>query len=130
MPRSIAEDTSIFASKPDFDGLPGPGPAQRISSTSALGRASHQRHVAGEILVLRGRAKARPSIASELLGLIAEDADHFGGTAEVQRARGILSEGTSAHRQLAIWREAQAAGANDALRTVVDGLAKETVAGT
>ena len=76
--------------------------------------------------------RPRPSIASELLGLIAEDADHVGGTAEVQRARGILSEGTSAHRQLAIWREAQAAGADDAdaPRTVVDWLAKETVAGT
>ena len=50
----------------------------------------------------------------------------------MQRAGGILSEGTSAHRQLAIWREAQVAGADDAdaLRTVVDWLAKATVEGT
>ena len=45
-------------------------------------------------------------LLSELLDLIAEDADHFGCTAEVERARGILAEGTSAHRQLAIWRGA------------------------
>ena len=71
-------------------------------------------------------------LLSELLDLIAEDADHFGCTAEVERARAILAEGTSAHRQLAIWKQAQAAGADSAaaLRSVVDWLAKETVVGT
>ena len=69
---------------------------------------------------------------AELLDLIEEDAEYFGCTAEVERARGILAEGTSAHRQLAIWNEAQAAGADSAsaLRTVVDWLTEETVAGT
>ncbi|MDD9989238.1 MAG: carboxylate-amine ligase [Spirochaetaceae bacterium] len=71
-------------------------------------------------------------LLAELLDLIDEDAAHFGCAAEVERARGILADGTSAHRQLAIWREAQAAGADSAaaLRTVVDWLAEETVAGT
>ena len=79
-----------------------------------------------------GEVVSCDKLLAELLGLVAEDAAQFGCTTEVERARGILAEGTSAHRQLAIWNEAQAAGADSAgaLRTVVDWLAEETVAGT
>jgi len=78
-------------------------------------------------------------LLSELLDLVGEDAAHFDCAPEVERARGILAEGTSAHRQRAIAHrhgatgsEAQEAGADSAaaLRTVVDWLAEQTVAGT
>ena len=79
-----------------------------------------------------GEVVAYDKLLSELLDLVGEDADHFGCAQEVERARGILAEGTSAHRQSAIWNEARAAGADSAaaLRAVVDWLAEQTVAGT
>ena len=79
-----------------------------------------------------GEVVAYDKLLSELLDLVGEDADHFGCTQEVERARRILAEGTSAHRQLALRAEAQAAGADSpaALRAVVDWLAEQTVAGT
>ena len=79
-----------------------------------------------------GEVVSCDTLLAELLDLIEEDAAEFGCTTEIERARGILAEGTSAHRQLAIWNEAQAAGADSAgaLRTVVDWLTEETVAGT
>ena len=93
-----------------------------------------QRYGSDQGLVDFGIGEVVPcnKLLAELLGLVAEDAAQFGCTTEVERARGILAEGTSAHRQLAIWNEAQAAGADSAgaLRTVVDWLTEETVAGT
>ena len=79
-----------------------------------------------------GEVVAYDQLLAELLDLVGEDAVHFGCAREVERARGILAEGTSAHRQLAIRQEAQAAGADHAaaLRAVVDWLAEQTVAGT
>ncbi|MFX9299595.1 hypothetical protein ABTO34_20745, partial [Acinetobacter baumannii] len=60
-----------------------------------------------------------------------EDAEHFGCTAEVERAREIVARGTSAHRQIAIYQEALAAGAgeDEALRRVVDWLVEESMVG-
>ena len=99
-----------------------------------LSRPRSQADFSATLLVDFGIGEVVPydKLLAELLELIDEDADHFGCTAEVERARGILADGTSAHRQLAIWREAQAAGADPAaaLRSVVDWLAEETVAGT
>lgn len=79
-----------------------------------------------------GEVVAYDQLLAELLDLVGEDAGHFGCAREVERARGILAEGTSAHRQLAIRTEAQAAGADHAaaLRAVVDWLAEQTAAGT
>ena len=50
--------------------------------------------------------------------------------AEIERARKILAEGTSADRQLRVYESAIAAGgsAEEALRAVVDHLIAETVA--
>lgn len=67
-------------------------------------------------------------LLDEILDLIAEDAAALGCEAEVSRARKILGRGTSAHRQVAIYDNAVAAGADpdNAVRTVVRGLIDET----
>lgn len=68
-------------------------------------------------------------LLEELFELVAEDADHFGTTAEVQHARKVLERGTSADRQLARFEEAKALGGDDhaALVAVVDEIVKETM---
>ena len=80
----------------------------------------------------RPRRDRRPSdLLEEILTLIGEDARHFGCEDEVRHARRILARGTSAHRQLAIFDQALAAGATraQALAAVVDWLIEETVRG-
>ncbi len=69
-------------------------------------------------------------LLEEIIDLTREDAEALGCVAEVERARDIVGRGTSAHRQLALYREAIAAGAarEEALRAVVDWLIEETVA--
>jgi glutamate---cysteine ligase / carboxylate-amine ligase len=70
-----------------------------------------------------------PSLLEEILALIADDAQHFGCTAEVEHARDIVRRGTSSHAQRRVVAEAVAAGAEkkEALRKVVDWLVEETV---
>ena len=70
-------------------------------------------------------------LIDELIELVSRDADELGCTAEVEHAREIVARGTSADRQLQVFREAQAAGADheEALRAVVDLLIRDTVAG-
>ena len=70
-------------------------------------------------------------LLEEILALIDPDARHFGCLAEVQYAREILSRGTSAHRQLAVFEQALSAGEQraGALAAVVDWLIAETVGG-
>jgi carboxylate-amine ligase len=67
----------------------------------------------------------------ELLDLLAEDADHFGCSAEVARARDIVRDGTSADRQLARFEEVKELGGSDeaALLAVTDDIIEETKAG-
>jgi carboxylate-amine ligase len=48
-------------------------------------------------------------LVDELLELIREDADYFGSKKEVDNARIILARGTSADRQLAIYRQERTA---------------------
>jgi carboxylate-amine ligase len=69
-------------------------------------------------------------LLEELIALIAEDAAALGCTREVAHARAILSEGTSADRQIADYQQARKAGAGHetALRTVVDNLVAATLA--
>jgi len=92
-----------------------------------------QRHGAAARMVDFGRGECLPfhTLIDELIDLVAEDADHLGCTAEVQRARAIASEGTSANRQLEIYDKAIDAGETHdaAMRNVVDFLIGETVAG-
>lgn len=71
-----------------------------------------------------------PDLLEEILTLTAEDAEALGSTALVDHARRIPQRGTGAHRQLRVFREALAAGADrpTALARVVDDLRAETVA--
>ncbi len=68
-------------------------------------------------------------LLEELFELVADDAEYFGTTAEVQHARNILKRGTSADRQLARFGEAKALGGSDhaALVAVVDEIVEETM---
>ena len=78
----------------------------------------------------RGERVAYSDLLEEIIELVGEDARELGCLAEVKRAREIVSEGTSAHRQLAIHQEALDGGADqhEALMAVVDWLATETLA--
>ncbi|MFO1056029.1 MAG: carboxylate-amine ligase [Dongiaceae bacterium] len=91
-----------------------------------------QRYGCDEGLVDFGKGEIVPyaQLLDEMLALIAEDAEHLGCTAEVERARSILATGTSADRQRAVHQAALADGATpeEALRAVVDWLIAATVA--
>lgn len=79
----------------------------------------------------KGEPVAFGSLVAELLELVAEDAAFFGCEKEVAHARQIVTEGTSATRQLAVYERKLAEGASTeaALRAVVDFLVDETLAG-
>jgi len=70
-------------------------------------------------------------LIEEIIGLVEEDADALGCLNEVYHARTIIKRGTSAERQLSIYKDARAAGLDngEALRAVVDNVLKETVTG-
>ncbi|WP_246068750.1 carboxylate-amine ligase [Ferrovibrio terrae] len=90
-----------------------------------------QRYGAEGKLVDFGKGQAVPyaALVEELIELVREEAVQLGCLAEVERARGILSRGTSAQRQLQVYRAALESGADKpaALRAVVDWLIAETV---
>ncbi len=79
----------------------------------------------------RGCIVPYPELLEEILGLLEVDAQALDCELEVQHARTILERGTSAHRQIASYQEAIAAGAEptEALRAVVDMLIVETKMG-
>ena len=89
-----------------------------------------QRYGFDEGLVDFGKGAIVPyrELLEEMLDLVAEDAAYFGCLGEIEMARGILEQGTSAHRQLATCRAALARGADRkaALMAVVDELIAET----
>jgi carboxylate-amine ligase len=70
-------------------------------------------------------------LLEELIGLVREDAERLGCTAEVEHARAIVAGGTGAERQLRAYATARAAGADEreALVAVVDLLIEDTVSG-
>jgi carboxylate-amine ligase len=78
-----------------------------------------------------GRLKPMRVLVEELIDLVREDALELGCLAEVEHARTIVARGTSADRQLAVHREALAAGAEpeEARRAVIDWLIEATAAG-
>jgi glutamate---cysteine ligase / carboxylate-amine ligase len=92
-----------------------------------------QRYGSDRGLVDFGRGMIVPyaDLLEEIVTLTEPDARHFGCTAEVAHSRDILTRGTSAHRQLAVFNSARAAGADrtQALSAVVDWLIEETVRG-
>ncbi len=79
----------------------------------------------------RGVIVPYAELLEEMLELVDEDAEYFGCRAQVQHARFILAEGTSAHRQLACFRKALEDGADrhQALVAVVDLLTRDTLSG-
>ena len=69
-------------------------------------------------------------LVSELVELVRADAEALNCVAEVEHARTICERGTSADRQLAVYRSAIEAGAteDEALKAVVDALVADTLA--
>jgi carboxylate-amine ligase len=92
-----------------------------------------QRYGTDEGLVDFGKGKivGFAELLEELIVMIREDAEELGCLNEVLHARDIVAHGTSAHRQLADYHGAIAAGETpeNALKKVVDGLIAETVSG-
>jgi carboxylate-amine ligase len=92
-----------------------------------------QRYGFDQGLVDFGRGAIVPyaELLEEILSLVDQDARHFGCLAEVSHAREILSRGTSADRQLAVFDQALSAGTTRAetLAAVVDWLIAETTRG-
>jgi len=84
-----------------------------------------------DTLVDFGRGQQVPfaTLLDEILDLVRPDADRLGCVADVEHAREVVSRGTSAERQLAIYHAALDAGADEqtALNNVVDWLIEETV---
>ncbi len=69
-----------------------------------------------------------PDLLDEILGLIREDAEALGCVVEVERARVIARDGTSAERQVGLYQAGLARGESQqaAIRAVVDMLVAET----
>jgi carboxylate-amine ligase len=92
-----------------------------------------QRYGIDEGMVDFGRGEIVPyaDLLEEVLEMVSEDAERLGCVAEVCAARDILKRGTSAHRQVATYEQAQAGGATEqeALNAVVDWLIAETAIG-
>ncbi|HLT92762.1 MAG TPA: carboxylate-amine ligase [Woeseiaceae bacterium] len=85
----------------------------------------------GLIDLAKGQVVPFAVLLDELLELTAQDAAALGCADEVATTRTILERGTSAHRQLEAYAEAEARGAarEDCLRAVVDRLIADTAAG-
>ena len=92
-----------------------------------------QRHGPTQGLVDFGKGAVTPfaELLEELIELMAEDAERLGCVAEMAHAREILKRGTSAQRQLRVYKEAMDGGAGkaEALRAVVAMLIEETMIG-
>ena len=89
-----------------------------------------QRYGVGGSLIDLGSSElvAFSHLVEEIITLVGEDAAALGCTAQVAHARTIVANGTSADRQLAVYKEEMAAGGthDSALRSVVDTLIAET----
>ncbi|MBT5050188.1 MAG: carboxylate-amine ligase [Rhodospirillaceae bacterium] len=92
-----------------------------------------QRYGLDEGLVDFGKGTIVPydDLLEEIIGLVGEDADVLGCRAEIEATRQILVRGTSAHRQISAYEAAVSQGtpADEALKSIVDGLIAETADG-
>jgi glutamate---cysteine ligase / carboxylate-amine ligase len=92
-----------------------------------------QRYGVSESLIDFGRGQLVPmgELIEELIELTSESAQELGSTEHVSRIRDIVANGTSADRQLRVFNDAVAQGAerHDALVAVVDHLIDETLEG-
>jgi carboxylate-amine ligase len=68
-------------------------------------------------------------LVEEMIEMLRPDAEELGCWPEVERARLIVAEGTSAERQIATYQDAIEGGASteEALKRVVDHLIEDTV---
>ena len=80
----------------------------------------------------KGQLVPFDELIDELVELVRPDAEELGCVAEVEHARVIAREGTSAARQIVRYEESIAAGRSveEALMDVVDELIEDTMAGT
>jgi glutamate---cysteine ligase / carboxylate-amine ligase len=94
-------------------------------------RAQRYGFDAGLVDFGKGEIVPYADLLEEIIALTREDAEFFGCVTEVEHARRILARGTSAHRQLALYRDHIAAGAAppEALKAIVDWLIEETARG-
>jgi carboxylate-amine ligase len=92
-----------------------------------------QRYGTEGSLVDFGRGELVPysELIEEFIETVSQDAIEFDVRDEVRHARTIVREGTSAHRQIATYREALQNGAEEreALEAVVDHLIEDTLFG-
>ena len=79
----------------------------------------------------RGELVPMPELIEEFIELLAQDSAELDTRDEIRHARTIVSEGTSAHRQLATYEKALSADASkhEALQAVVDGLIVDSMYG-
>jgi carboxylate-amine ligase len=93
-----------------------------------------QRYGSAGDLMDFGRSKLVPfdELIDELVELVRPDAEELGCVDEVEHARVIAREGTSAARQLAVYQQSINEGnsTHEALRDVVDSLIAETLEDT
>lgn len=84
-------------------------------------------------LVDYGKEEAVPArfLAKELINFVDDVLDELGSRKEIEYINTIIEKGTSADRQLEVYRQAKSGGAEDkeALFAVVDNLRKETMRG-
>ena len=76
-----------------------------------------------------GQVVPCPELIEELLDILTPAGTRLGCLAELNGVRSIMDHGTSAHRQIAVYEDALAGGAErqEAVQTVVDFLIDETV---
>lgn len=91
------------------------------------------RYGVNEGLVDFGKGELVPysELLEEMLEVLQEDAEYFDCVDEITHSRTILERGSSAHQQLATYRQAMDKGASEdeALKLVVDMLVAQTRAG-
>jgi len=102
--------------------------ASRAIAAENLWRAQRDGVRAELIDTASGTVASFPAYLDAALALVAEDADALGCADEVEAARAIVTGGTSADRQLAVFAEARGRGLGEreALGAVVDWLAAAT----
>ena len=86
--------------------------------------------VGGELIDFsRGDLAPVPDLLEELIHMIRPDSRALGCTEEIEHIRTIIRRGTSADRQLAVYRRALDSGAtgHEAIKAVVDTLIAETL---
>ncbi len=79
----------------------------------------------------RGELVQFADLIEEAIEMVAQDAVEFDVVDQLRHARTIVRDGTSAHRQLAVHKEAleSGAGEHEALQAVVDHLIEDTLFG-